>query len=222
MKTVRLKFNKVGLSIFFSQLDLQRVFARAFRKSKLPVWYSQGFNPHIYMSFTLPLPLGHYSYCESVDFRLVEDMPFSDILRALKDTLPSGIELLEISEVDYKGEDIRWAEYNITLYNETENTKNALNIFNAENEVLIEKKSKKKTQTVNLKDFVKSVEIVSEEENIINISCIFSSGIKNNLNPNLFLNYLETISDIKTFESKVVRIKLFDENMKILQKKTCN
>ena len=63
MNTIRLKFKKTGLAIYYSQLDLQRVMARGLKMSGLPVWYSQGFNPHIYMTFTLPLSLGHESLC---------------------------------------------------------------------------------------------------------------------------------------------------------------
>ena len=84
MNTVRIKFQKTGLSIFFSHLDLQKVMQRALKISGLPVWYSKGFNPHIYMTFTLPLSLGHESLCESFDFRLEEEMTEQQILKAME------------------------------------------------------------------------------------------------------------------------------------------
>ena len=115
MSTIRIKFQKTGLSIFFSHLVLQKVMQRALKMSGLPVWYSKGFNPHIYMTFTLPLSLGHESECESVDFRLNEEMAEADILKALEGTLPQGIELVSAQAPDYDARSIMFAKYDITI-----------------------------------------------------------------------------------------------------------
>ena len=56
--TVRFRFAKVRSAKYISHLDLSRLLARAIRRTDLPVWYTQGFNPHVYMGFSLPLPLG--------------------------------------------------------------------------------------------------------------------------------------------------------------------
>ena len=58
MTTVRIFFEKCGESAYISLLDLQRVFHRMLKMSSLPVYYTQGFNPHIYLSFSCPLSLG--------------------------------------------------------------------------------------------------------------------------------------------------------------------
>ena len=52
MNTVRIWFTKTGEASYISLLDLQRVMGRALKRSGLPVWYTLGFNPHIYMTFT--------------------------------------------------------------------------------------------------------------------------------------------------------------------------
>ena len=69
MITVRARFSKTGEASYISLLDLQRVFQRALKRSGIPVWYTQGFNPHIYMTFSAPLPLGQESVAECVDFK---------------------------------------------------------------------------------------------------------------------------------------------------------
>ena len=61
MTTVRIWFTKTGEASYISLLDLQRVMQRALKRSGLPVWYTLGFNPHIYMTFACPLPLGQES-----------------------------------------------------------------------------------------------------------------------------------------------------------------
>lgn len=48
MITVRIRFEKTGEAAYISLLDLQRVFHRILKRSGLPVYYTQGFNPHIY------------------------------------------------------------------------------------------------------------------------------------------------------------------------------
>ena len=68
MNTVRIWFSKKGEASYISLLDLQRVMGRAIKRSGVPAWYTQGFNPHIYMTFACPLPLGQESLVVSVDF----------------------------------------------------------------------------------------------------------------------------------------------------------
>ena len=47
---IGIKFQRKGLKKYVSHLDMQRLFARALRRSGLPVKYSSGFNPHINLS----------------------------------------------------------------------------------------------------------------------------------------------------------------------------
>ena len=73
MTTVRIFFEKCGESAYISLLDLQRVFHRMLKMSSLPVYYTQGFNPHIYLSFTCPLSLGQESLCESCEAKTEQE-----------------------------------------------------------------------------------------------------------------------------------------------------
>ena len=49
MLTIRISFEKRAEAAFISLLDLQRIFQRILKRSGLPVYYTQGFNPHIYL-----------------------------------------------------------------------------------------------------------------------------------------------------------------------------
>ena len=64
-----IRFGKQPRLRFISHLDLQRFFQRALNRTGLPVKYTQGFNPHIYMTFAAPLALGQESVAESLDFK---------------------------------------------------------------------------------------------------------------------------------------------------------
>ena len=55
--TLRLKITKEGDVRFISHLEYARTINRSLRRAKLPVAYSEGFNPHIKMSLASALGL---------------------------------------------------------------------------------------------------------------------------------------------------------------------
>ena len=97
MTTVRVWFTKTGEAAYISLLDLQRVMQRALKRSGLPVWYTQGFNPHIYMTFAAPLALGQESLVESLDCRM-EPLPgdWEQARAALQACLPEGVRAVKL------------------------------------------------------------------------------------------------------------------------------
>ena len=217
MNTIRLKFRKKGLSIYYSQLDLQRVMARALKKSGLPVWYSQGFNPHIYMTFTLPLSLGHESECESVDFRLNEEMAEADILKALEGTLPQGIELVGAAAPDYDARSIMFAKYDITLYGEKNSIINALNSYEAAEQAIVTKVTKKGQKDINLKELIKDITVTDEKDTEVTFTAIYPAGTPLNINPQLLLDFIKENYNIEVIDAFVIRKNLFDKDLNILQ-----
>lgn len=217
MNTIRLKFRKKGLSIYYSQLDLQRVMARALKKSGLPVWYSQGFNPHIYMTFTLPLSLGHESECESVDFRLNEEMAEADILKALEGTLPQGIELVGAQAPDYDARSIMFAKYDITLYGEKNKILDALNSYKAAEQAIVTKVTKKGQKDINLKELIKDITVTDEKDTEVTFTAIYPAGTPLNINPQLLLDFIKENYGVEVIDAFVIRKNLFDKDLNILQ-----
>ena len=63
----RLKFSKLNMAKYISHLDLLRCFTRSIMRAELPVKYSNGFNPHQKITFSLPLSIGVTSDSEFVD-----------------------------------------------------------------------------------------------------------------------------------------------------------
>ncbi len=217
MITKRIKFEKVGLSIYFSHLDLQKVMQRALKKSGLPVWYSKGFNPHIYMTFTLPLSLGHESLCESFDFRLEEDMTEAEIIKAMEGTLPQGINIVEAGNPDYDAKEIMFALYKITLYGNGDVLKTALNDYINAQEVKVIKKSKKTSKEVNLKEEIIEFNIERSTEDSITFTALYPAGVEYNLNPSLLVEYFAENYGIDANMADVLRVNLINEELEILQ-----
>lgn len=66
-RTIRLVFSKTGRARYMSHLDLNRAMIRALRRAKLPVWYTEGFNRHPYVTFAAPLSLGYEGLHETME-----------------------------------------------------------------------------------------------------------------------------------------------------------
>ena len=76
---VRLFFTKLDRAKYISHLDMNRCMSRALKRSGLPVWYTGGFNPHMYLTFPLPLSLGCESVYECVDLKMTQKVDFDTI-----------------------------------------------------------------------------------------------------------------------------------------------
>ena len=114
MTTLRVWFTKTGEASYISLLDLQRVMQRALKRSGLPVWYTLGFNPHIYMTFAAPLSLGQESLAETVDFKSeAEGYDWDAAAPALSACLPRGIKVTRIAPAVLDAGDIACAAYEV-------------------------------------------------------------------------------------------------------------
>ena len=100
----RLLFQKQGVAIYISHLDLMRVFQRAFKRAGLNLKHTQGFSPRAMVSIALPLSLGSGSVCEILDFELVgqEELSCEQIREKLNRALPEGVRVRECYESDRK------------------------------------------------------------------------------------------------------------------------
>jgi radical SAM-linked protein len=90
----RLQYEKKGSSRFLSHLDMVRAFTRAFRVSRLPVAFSEGYTRRPRVSFGPPLPLGFTGSSEYLDVELAS-APETDPAEELNLLLPPGVRVLE-------------------------------------------------------------------------------------------------------------------------------
>ena len=201
---VRATFEKCGRAKYISHLDLNRCMLRTFRRSRLPIWYTEGFNPHPYYSFALALSLGFESSCEILDFNLNEDIPYDEIKDKLNAVMPEGMRIVKVAEQKQKITAIAKAEYSFSLVSdETEELFAAVQELIASPEILIEKKTKKGLKTVDIKS---DMEILTcnKTENSIDISMYLPAGTQTNYNPTLFIEALKKTTEIP-FETKNIR-----------------
>jgi len=94
MIKIQYQFNRTRELRLLSHLDQQRLFQRAFRRGKMPVDYSLGFNPHPKMSFALAMSVGLTSDCEYGDVVLTEEISCHEFVERMNQVLPKGLEIV--------------------------------------------------------------------------------------------------------------------------------
>lgn len=204
----RIKFSKLGMSKYISHLDLLRCFTRAIMRAEIPVRYSQGFNPHMKLTFSLPLSIGVTSRCERLDIELSEEMDDSELMERLNLNLPPDIRILGVGDLVYKAATIVSAEYDVVLYGTDD--KDAIKQFFALPEYMIEKKTKKKgVRQVNLMDFIKRCGIVEAEDGESRLNLILAAGGEANLKPELAVGALSEYLGGRIINYDIERVRIF-------------
>lgn len=212
---IRVYFVKQGPSKYMSHLDLMRCMTRTIRRAGVPIWYTEGFNPHPFMTFALPLSLGTAGLCESMDVRLTEAMSFEEVKTRLNRALCEGIEVTEVNYVGEKATAIQSAVYRIKLamtgMNGEELTA-ALKDYLSQAEIIVQKKNKKKQLVdIDIKPHVMAFSVCAEGDSAI-LETRLPAGNALNINPNIVLKGFESAHGAAFTLCDMVREKLLTEN----------
>ncbi len=183
---IRLHFEKKDTAIWMSHLDLTRCMSRAMRRAQIPVWQTQGFNPHPYMVFSAPLSLGIEGRKELMDIRLNEPVPANQLKERINACLCPGLRIVEVTEGEMDFNQIAAAEYEIQL--EGLSAAQWEYFWSAES-IPVEKKTKKGTTAVDLKQELQILETNWKEDGW-NIRVIAPCGNQKNVNPLLLVQAL--------------------------------
>ena len=226
MSKNRIKFSKTGMAKYISHLDLLRCFTRSIMRAGLPVKYSQGFNPHQKITFSLPLSIGVTSECEFVDIDFEDGIRHGEIHERLDKNLPPDISVLEVYDIVKSANDIVSAKYIVTLFTDEKCDPPKLSEFFDSGEVAITKKTKKKGEVqVNLMDFVKGWNILeapdlkSDDGYMTEFEIVLSAGGQSNLKPEIAVealcSYLAPYNPVKSYDihRKKIYCKCSDDNI---------
>lgn len=215
-REVRIRFSKTGQAKYISHLDINRVFARTFARAGVKIWFTEGFNPHPYMSFSLPLSLGVESYCENVDVRITDDASFSEIKDRMNACLPDGIKVVDVYDNFRDSYDICYSDY--VFYFEFKDNNLALEkiktVLESE-QILALKKGKQGRKKVmketDIKQFINKYNISIRNENIV-LNVRLLAGPEKNLNPSLLFDTIIRLIEMDFEWKSISRISLLDKN----------
>lgn len=210
MTTVRIFFEKCGEAAYISLLDLQRVFHRMLKMSSLPVYYTQGFNPHIYLSFSCPLSLGQESLCESCEVKTEqESIDPQRWIDALQPLMPRGIVITKIAPAVEKVGEIETAAYEITM---PASSAIALDAYNNAEHAEVTKKTKRGQKTLDLKAYLDRIAYTVDGDTPAfygRAPC--GSGEALNPDPALLTDFLREQGAAPVWQCRVVRTHLYNK-----------
>ena len=99
MQRIKIKYTKGETVKFISHRNLMNVFFRAIRRADLPIAYSQGFNPHMKISWGNALKVGQSSAGEEATLQIDGWIKPEEVKARLNQTLPQGVAILEASVI---------------------------------------------------------------------------------------------------------------------------
>ena len=186
----RAVYAKYGRARYISHLDFMRSMQRIIKRSKLPVWHTQGFNPHVYLMFPLALPLGTDSRVEIMDFALTQKLDNETVRKQLDEKCPEGIEIISVTQPVHKHTDIKSADYEIRFTSNigAGECVRRFGEFMQLEKIEIEKRTKKKT--VNLVDIKPHINVteINEQDGWVVLKLCLPCGNDFNLNTNVVLD----------------------------------
>ena len=195
-KLIRVKYKKEDEMIFISHLDLQRLLQRAFRRAKINLSYSEGFNPHPKMSYGNALALGVESQGEYVDIEIEDDIEVDEFLERINNQLPEGIKFIKGQEIDPKTPSLSsvivYGEYIFNIDLDTPLSKEfvksrVLNFVKSE-EIIVTKTNKKGRKVeVDIRPLIKNFDLVSLDDKKVTFESTIATGSKANLNINILI-----------------------------------
>lgn len=233
MKT-RMRFVKCGSMKFIGHLDCMRFFQKAIRRAKLDVAYSKGYSPHQLMSFASPLGVGVTSDGEYIDveFYSLPDLSMPELVTYLNQFMTDEIFVtdIEIMPDGFKNSmslliaaDYMVVEKEAGVF--PENWQEKWFSFMEQQEIVIEKKTKKSVKEVDIKphilawDFSMDAFAEKNGENYGTLHCDYegnslfmrlTSGSETNIKPELVMQafYAFCESELEPYSYQIHRMQM--------------
>ena len=193
----RIKFRKYGVMKFIGHLDVMRYFQKVMRRADIPIAFTQGFSPHMIMSFAQPLGVGVTSDGEYFDIELKESISSAKAVEQMNKTMVEGMEVVSFVKIpdDKKCSGmtiVAAAEYEVSLLESNKTSditcdisdewKEKLQKFMGQSEINIVKKTKRSEKEVDIKPMIYDLKVRDNK-----IYMFLATGSEQNLKPDLVM-----------------------------------
>ncbi len=220
---VRVKFSKHGAMKFVGHLDIMRYFQKAIRRAAIPIRFTEGFSPHMVMSFASPLGLGLTSDGEYMDIEVKEAIPSKEAVKRLNEVMVEGMQVLSYRQIpEGKASNamslVAYADYTVSFREGKEpagDWQEALSPFAALPSITVIKKTKKSEKEVDIKPMIRELCLTEDGRIFMRLS----SGSASNLKPELVMEAFAAYLGIPfaPFSLLVNRVELYDNQMVSLE-----
>lgn len=189
---LRTKVIKGAKVRFISHLDFMNTLTRALRRAKLPIAFSQGYNPRPQISFASALAVSLTSESEYIDFELKEYLDPAEFRMRLNQELPPGIRVDKAMEAPLKADSlmsiINAGSYLVRLEFKGSLVKKELEAkieeFLTQDKIeIIRKRRNKADRELDLKPMIFAIEVIEMQGKIATISLMVQTGSAGNVRP---------------------------------------
>lgn len=180
---------------------------RAVRRAEIPLWYTEGFNRHPYVTFAAPLSLGFEGLHETMDIRLEKDMPMQELVCRMNAVMPEGLRILSAAPAEKKPGDVACARYRITVGCPI----SGVSAFLQQEKIMAEKRTKKKDfKKVDLKPILNQSDLVLEPKDFCTeIELTLPSGSSMSINPSLIIEALQKFAELTDLSASIRRLEVY-------------
>lgn len=208
MAKLRFEITKGEEIRYISHLDYASAIERAIIRAKLPAAYSEGFNPHMKISFASALAVGVTSQVEYLELELKEEVELTSVVKQLMVTLPPGICVKRAKYVVGKTPALM-AIVNLATYDvvvpfaagtEFAAVEESVKKFNGTNEVLFTRRTPKGRKDIEVKQYMDAPIIVSEQDGAVHMDIQIKITPNGSIKPGEIIEAL-----VAMFELGVVR-----------------
>lgn len=172
VQRLRIVFSKCGTTRFIGNLDLARTLERSIKRARLPLAYTQGFNPRPRLQLADALPLGVTSNCEIVDIWLMKMVDPGIAKTKLLPVMAPGLTIQDIFQVELRSEAIQnlitASNYQVILIDpvEFDKTVERANEFLSLQSVIRQRRGKE----YDLRPLVHSLSVEEDSDGVVTLS----------------------------------------------------
>jgi len=203
MAKLRLQITKGEEVRYISHLDYASAVERAIIRAKLPAAYSEGFNPHMKLSFASALAVGVTSEAEYMDIDFKEDVDLNLVVCKLKAALPLGIVVKSAKDMPTKIAPLM-AVVNLATYEvlvpcpaaEFAAAQASIERFNETQEVLYTRQTPKSRKEIEVKQYMAEPITVSQQGHLIKLAIDIRITPTGSIKPGEILEVLVAMFDL--------------------------
>ena len=176
---------------FIGHLDIMRYFQKAMRRAHIDIAFTEGFSPHMIMSFAAPLGVGLTSNGEYMDIEIKSPIASADAIRQLNEVMVEGMEVLSFRQIE-EGKAgkamslVAAADYTVSFhpgYEPGEGWQQRLEEFAKKDSIVILKKTKKSEVETDIRPMIYALSVDGD-----NVHMTLATGSAANLKPELVMS----------------------------------
>ena len=179
---LRFKFKKYGPVVYIGHLDVMRFFQKAIRRSGIDAAYTEGFSPHLKLSFAQPLSVGVETDGDYFDLEMNSLPDMTSLVKRMNEQCVEGIKIVSVTilkdDADNAMSSVKAADYEYTLNVLSDEDKAVIDSFFNQDSFIFEYTRKEKTKTKDLMHDIYEYRFLPDNKIVVKVNSSSSGNLK--------------------------------------------